>query len=593
MAHQHAFVRAINNCKFSGCTFRYFFKDIKNKKDDCKSLKEMHNRIFIFLVLCIASLLTSCRNEQEDKAYKELAYIDSVMWCDPHDADSLLAIIKDDIHNLPTDIQMKYAILYASCRNKLYEKMPEPKDFFKVVEYYDENGNQNDKMYAHYLLGCIYRDMDDAPEALKCYYDARNMITDTTKCDNRILMCVWGQMADVYRSQHIWKEEHEARVKYIQYARKIGNVEQELLGYEHLVKNYLTRGMESKVLELTKKVVAMYRAHGMRDMSASVYPYAINIYLDRGEFAKAHELMLKVEQESDMFDKDHNITCDRQIYYYHIGLYHLGVHQLDSAEYYFRKLAEYGEYTKHYYGMMKLYYDKNNTDSIFKYTKLYASSLEKQMGQLQTRSVYEMKSLYNYSHYKNDMLALRVKAQRNILIFCIVAGILFIAAASIYYYFSRKYKQKKKEIEIISQKYNTTKKKNQRLTDSLKQRAYINAEENVINSEIGHIIKHNPRFLTNADWNILNNLIKENMPCFYELINKSKLSTQEKQVCILIRFGCSTQAIMTILHLAHTSGVSNVKRSANKKLFSNDNTRSMYDSIIDREKEMMDVPVLY
>lgn len=30
----------------------------------------------------------------------------------------------------------------------------------------------NEKMEAHYLLGCIYRDMKEAPKAMQCYQDA-------------------------------------------------------------------------------------------------------------------------------------------------------------------------------------------------------------------------------------------------------------------------------------------------------------------------------------------------------------------------------------------------------------------------------------
>ena len=30
----------------------------------------------------------------------------------------------------------------------------------------------NEKMEAHYLLGCIYCDMKEAPKAMQCYQDA-------------------------------------------------------------------------------------------------------------------------------------------------------------------------------------------------------------------------------------------------------------------------------------------------------------------------------------------------------------------------------------------------------------------------------------
>ncbi len=547
----------------------------------------MCSRTFISLFLALTVLLASCRNEQNDKIINQLSHADSVIFSNPHESDSILHLIESDVKRLDMDVKMRYAMLYADVKNKLYDTMPAPKDFFKVVEYYDENGTQDEKIRSHYLLGCIYRDIGDAPEALKCYYDAINMVSDSATCNKKYVMCVWGQMADVYRTQRIWKEEHKARLKYIEYARMIGDIGQELLGYEHLIKNYLMLGDEKTVLELSRKVAERYHAKGLDYLAGGVYPYAIDIYLDKGNYAKAHELMMKVERESDMFDKNHNITDDRQVYYYHIGRYHLGIHQYDSAEYYFRKLAQYGELTKSYNGLMRLYYEKHNTDSLYKYTRLYALSVEQSMDELQARSVYEMRSLYNYSHYKSDMLALSVKSQHNMLCFCIVGVVMFFAVCASYYGFNKRYRQKKREIEIISRKYHFTERQNQQLTDSLRQHTFTNAEECVFETELGNCIRNNPCFFSNADWNEVYQLLREYMPCFYNIIRTSRLTLQERQVCILIRLGCTTQSIMTILHIAHTSGVSNVKRSANKKLFHNDNTRAMYDSIISLEKEMM------
>ena len=36
-----------------------------------------------------------------------------------------------------------------------------------LVEYYDHYGNANEQMLAHYLLGCMYRDLGEAPRALQ------------------------------------------------------------------------------------------------------------------------------------------------------------------------------------------------------------------------------------------------------------------------------------------------------------------------------------------------------------------------------------------------------------------------------------------
>ena len=35
----------------------------------------------------------------------------------------------------------------------------------QVVRFYDRHGNTVEKMLAHYLLGCVYRDLGDAPMA--------------------------------------------------------------------------------------------------------------------------------------------------------------------------------------------------------------------------------------------------------------------------------------------------------------------------------------------------------------------------------------------------------------------------------------------
>lgn len=42
----------------------------------------------------------------------------------------------------------------------------------KAISEYKEIRPPNEKMEAHYLLGCIYCDMKEAPKAMQCYQDA-------------------------------------------------------------------------------------------------------------------------------------------------------------------------------------------------------------------------------------------------------------------------------------------------------------------------------------------------------------------------------------------------------------------------------------
>ena len=72
----------------------------------------------------------------------------------------------------------------------------------EVADWYDRHGTPNERMEAHYLLGCVYRDMGEAPRAVDCYLDAA-ACADTTAidCDYYKLASIYGQMATLYHQQ--------------------------------------------------------------------------------------------------------------------------------------------------------------------------------------------------------------------------------------------------------------------------------------------------------------------------------------------------------------------------------------------------------
>ena len=57
-------------------------------------------------------------------------------------------------------------MLKVKAQNKLSMQLPSDSSFMEVVSYYDRHGSPNDRMLSHYLLGSIYRDMNEAPMAL-------------------------------------------------------------------------------------------------------------------------------------------------------------------------------------------------------------------------------------------------------------------------------------------------------------------------------------------------------------------------------------------------------------------------------------------
>ena len=99
-------------------------------------------------------------------------------------------------------------------------------------------------------------------------------------------------------------------------------------------------------------------------MAAQVYPTAIYFSLIEGDYNKAKSYMNIFENQSGLFDSNGNIRSGREHYYYSKGLYYIGVWDVDSAEYYYRKLIPYGYLYEAYKGLLSVYTSRKETDSI-------------------------------------------------------------------------------------------------------------------------------------------------------------------------------------------------------------------------------------
>ena len=65
--------------------------------------------------------------------------------------------------------RMAQVIAEADSLNRHYIPMTCDSLLLQACHYYDRHGSSNERMRAHYLLGCAYRDMGEAPQALECY----------------------------------------------------------------------------------------------------------------------------------------------------------------------------------------------------------------------------------------------------------------------------------------------------------------------------------------------------------------------------------------------------------------------------------------
>jgi len=83
--------------------------------------------------------------------------------------------------------------LLADACNKCYDTLPSDSILHEVADYYDRYGSANEQVRAHYLLGCAYRDLGEAPQALQCYQDAASLADGVTTlvCQAQWLVALW------------------------------------------------------------------------------------------------------------------------------------------------------------------------------------------------------------------------------------------------------------------------------------------------------------------------------------------------------------------------------------------------------------------
>lgn len=93
--------------------------------------------------------------------------------------------------------RMKHQLQKLQAQNKAYIPFTSDSIAKQLTKYYDTHGTTNEQATAHYLLGCVYRDLGEVPHATDCMLTAIEH-ADTTKsdCDYNLLSTIYGQLAE-------------------------------------------------------------------------------------------------------------------------------------------------------------------------------------------------------------------------------------------------------------------------------------------------------------------------------------------------------------------------------------------------------------
>ena len=309
----------------------------------------MRKLIYLLLTLLV---LTACTGTSR---HPQLVAADSLLLTRP---DSALTLLRSMSFTDKAD-RMYHSLLLADACNKCYDTLPPDSILREVADFYDRYGSANEQVRAHYLLGCAYRDMGEAPQALQSYQDAASLADTTAKdCNYRLLMSVYGQMAYIFHKQNLPQDEFTAALDYKKNALLSKDTLNYIRGIELSIKALGLLKDTGNVMKLIKESQKLYKEHGLSYMAIRENIIPIHFLVEKGEFTEALRLMNEYEMESQLFDNDGNIARGREAYYYLKGSYYQKTNNLDSAEFYMRKILRYGNQADAYRGLLSIFNEK-------------------------------------------------------------------------------------------------------------------------------------------------------------------------------------------------------------------------------------------
>ena len=581
--------------------------------------KRIMNRLSLLFFLILFSMLLSCTG---NKAYdQQLNKADSIM--DIADDSAQIAIkmldaLKPEWSKFTKAQRMRYDLLYHKAMNKAYIDFTSDSTMLAVVDYYEHHGTANDKMLAYYILGCVYRDMHEAPMALE-YYNKATEQADTAAqdCDYATLCRVYSQMGVLFSKQYLPYQELFSFEKATHYAYKAHDTLNAIRYYYNKTGAYTYLDNEDSAIIVNTKAAELFRKYGYDRDADIAFGCNYVYYLKRNNIDKAKKAFEAYNRAN--FVGNQNYEDSYAFLLYEKGLFFLQTNQLDSA---YCKLNESLKLSKSFSNkaittktLAQYYLKSNNPILAAKYAIKSTEYNDSDLVRVRKTQLHQIQAMYDYSRNKRLAMVAEQKSEKRIMVIYVVilcSTILFCLSIFIY-----KLQMNKKnhrisliqqlyndsllklqsnqrelqrvkdlnELEVIQQKEevimnlkNTIKDIREKFSGSLLTDTDIILQNSAIFRKIQFITLHPKEKLSNEDWIELSDFIEQLIPSFPQML-KNRLTEKEYHICLLIRLHISPSSISNLVGLSN-SGVSLSRKRMLEKVCGKDGTAKDFDKFI-------------
>lgn len=576
-------------------------------------------RRLLLLVMVFPLLMVSCSRGGKELAAK-LHLADSLIEAEPDSGVALLVSLREQVEDASKANRYRYQLLLAKAMNKTYVPFTSDSVMKDVAQYYDRHGSPNERMMAHYLLGCVYRDLDSLPQALLEYETAISQ-ADTTKadCDFLTLSRVYGQATEAYYESYMPQNTLEAAWNYIRYGLRAKDSVGVISGYDFIADAYSLMGKEDSEICYHEKASRLYEKHQMLEEAAMSLGALIETYTKRKDLKNASRCLHRYERESGLFDGKGNIVPGREIFYYGKGLYFLNTGAIDSAMFYFMKLKnkKHSTFNERYaaaIGLSQVYHKLGIFDSAYYYANLECGYSNRIINNMMEISCSRIKASSDMQKLSREADEKELEAERMRMYLLLFAAFIVVVVSLVFFVMRRKK-------ERIRQRYDQYERDNAALVQAQEELRMLLAEseeekQKLVKQKQGQInlllsrveaisgpadmaeverrirhaaitekfrqLCHGNQKPSVDDWHELRDMMNKELPNFYQTVNaRTALQLDEYDICVLVRLRFKPTEIAFLANI-NSGYVSVIRKRLLLKVFGETGSASDFDREIQK-----------
>ena len=550
---------------------------------------------------------------------------ESLMNTRPDSAWQLLQGMEDTVPMLSEEALMYWHLLGIQARDKLYITHNDDSLINRIVQFYEASDDKDRLMMAYFYQGATYRDMNDAPRALKAYQQA----VDLNVPNLDLLAKIYNQMGTLFMYQGLHDEVIRVNRKGIEAYFALGKRNKISYAQRDIARMYDVKNIPDSALYYYKEA-----CHTALMDNDSVRYYNIlgelgGFFYEQNMAGKAKSTLLKVIKYRQNPQKNASL-------YLSLGHVYYMEENLDSAYHYYQKTLAFGDFRQSCYAYQCLYWlesQRENYQMAEKYIKQSLRMRDSINAITQTETIAKVNSLYNYQHTEAKNIQLTIKQERHrIYIVVLVLSILFLLAISfsVFFYLQKRkqkailHEKKLKEFEmqkheksmaalkavqekmlIVNKKLENKSKESSALQDKVlllekellelhdkqirvaqeKQKLNVQLFEDMeIYKRFHEASKANSTFkisLESSEWQELIDAINQTYPQFTgRLLEIYPMSQIELRVCCLIKIGISPAGISRLVYRTR-SNITLIRIRLYEKIYKKSGTSEQFDKFIE------------